>query len=659
MSARHGGPLLHEEVREGEEPSAAVPTAEPAAARSSGLTPAPRRARRAAPGPAGPTSDEPAPAAPRSPAATAPDHVPAGPPAPAPRRGSRLLGVVTGASPRARRARALEPPVAEPTEAPASEPVAPGAATGASPAGAVRPLGLPLDRDDVDDGWDDLVLEDTPAPRRAASGLGRGEEDRREADGHGEGVRDAAGAPVPAVVRRPSDVLLSGWDDLPTAAAPSPSPRAAAGRVRAPVDPAPLAPAPVDPAPVDPAAVVPARTSRPRAPRRLVVAALAAVLVVVLLAAGLALRADGEDARVLPPVGTAERGQRVLLLSTTASDDDAAVSALLAADVAAGAPDAAPAALVLLPGRLLTDVPGVGSAPLAEAAALPGPEAARAAVADLLGVTVDGRWDLGGDGLAALVDAVGGVQVDVADEVTVPREDGSSLVALPPGRQTLDGAQVTQWLAAPDDAGGLGRLPRLQQVLTAVVRALPADAEGARDVLRPELERAGLGGDAADQATAVLLAAGTAARAGALDADALPVVPVDTGGSESSWRADPDAVQRLVDRSLAASVPPGRRDGERVLVLNGVGTPGIGLAVRDRLVQADLVFVGSRNAVGPDGSFGVAESVVLVGDATAASRATGERVATSLGLPPTAVRVSSREQTVADVVVVVGADFRP
>ena len=646
MSARHGGPLLHEEVREGEEPSAAVPTAQPAAAASSAssaVAPAPRRARRAAPGPAGPTSDEPAPAAPRSPAAPAPDHVPAGPPAPAPRRGSRLLGVVTGASPRARRARALEPPV----EVPASEPVAPGAGTGASPAGAVRPLGLPLDRDDVDDGWDELVLHETPAPRRAAPGLRPGEEDPPAAYGHGEVVRDT-GAPVPAVVRRPSDVLLSGWDDPPVEAPPSPSARAA-GRVRA----------PAERAPVDPAAVVPAPTGRPRAPRRLVVAALAAVLVAVVLAAGLALRAEGGDTGVLPPVGTAERGQRVLLLSTTAPDDDAAVGALLAADVSPDAPDAAPAALVLLPGRLLTDVPGVGSAPLAEAAALPGTEAARAAVADLLGVTVDGRWDLGGDGLAALVDAVGGVQVDVADEVTVPREDGSSLVALPPGRQTLDGAQATLWLAAPDDAGGLGRLPRLQQVLTAVVRALPADAEGARDVLRPELERAGLGGDAADQATAVLLAAGTAARAGALDADALPVVPVDTGGSESSWRADPDAVQRLVDRSLAASVPPGRRDGERVLVLNGVGTPGIGLAVRDRLVQADLVFVGSRNAVGPDGSFGVAESVVLVGDATAASRATGERVATALGLPPTAVRVSSRAQTVADVVVVVGADFRP
>ncbi|GMA85696.1 hypothetical protein GCM10025868_09460 [Angustibacter aerolatus] len=48
---------------------------------------------------------------------------------------------------------------------------------------------------------------------------------------------------------------------------------------------------------------------------------------------------------------------------------------------------------------------------------------------------------------------------------------------------------------------------------------------------------------------------------------------------------------------------------------------------------------------------------MLIGDGTSASRRRGLAVATALGLPRTSLRISESAPTVADVVVVLGADF--
>jgi hypothetical protein len=88
-------------------------------------------------------------------------------------------------------------------------------------------------------------------------------------------------------------------------------------------------------------------------------------------------------------------------------------------------------------------------------------------------------------------------------------------------------------------------------------------------------------------------------------------------------------------------------------VLNGVGTPGIGEVVRTRLVQDDFVFVGSRNAP----RFDYANTIVLVPEATPEAQLLGERVAAALGVDPD-VRTDELG-SIADVIVIVGADFVP
>ena len=53
-----------------------------------------------------------------------------------------------------------------------------------------------------------------------------------------------------------------------------------------------------------------------------------------------------------------------------------------------------------------------------------------------------------------------------------------------------------------------------------------------------------------------------------------------------------------------------------------------------------------------------ATSVVLIPDASAKARENGDAVVAALGLPASAVRLSSQGQSLADVVVILGADFR-
>ena len=153
--------------------------------------------------------------------------------------------------------------------------------------------------------------------------------------------------------------------------------------------------------------------------------------------------------------------------------------------------------------------------------------------------------------------------------------------------------------------------------------------------------------------TSFLLRLAVADAEGQLQYDTLPVIPIDPGGGVTAFRIDAPRLVPVVERLLADSVPPGVREGgNRVLVLNGVGTPGLGEAVRAKLAPAGFVFVGSRNA--PE--FGYATTQVLVREATQEGRVLGERVAAAIGVPASSVGAQDFG-TVADVVVLVGADF--
>ena len=393
-----------------------------------------------------------------------------------------------------------------------------------------------------------------------------------------------------------------------------------------------------------------ARTSRRaeqrrRRRRRRVRLVAALVTVLALLAVAFAVYL-AKDAPAPPGLEQQQaRTQSTLLFQIQGENGAAAASALLAHD-----PETSEGAALLIPPQVLVTVPGTGSVPFGRALLSVPPQGSRDALSDLLGVTVDDGWVITTSLLAQLIDALGGIPVDV----DVPVVRGQTVI-LSPGPQNLTGAQAVEFLLylGPEEQEQ-ARLARLQEVLDGLINVLPRTQEeltaqlqvlGQRSVTTMELP----------DLSAFLIGLATDDEAGQLQYDTLPVIGIDPGGGVTAFRVDAPRLATVVDRLLAESVPPGVREGgNRVLVLNGVGTPGLGEKVRARLAPAGFVFVGSRNAP----QFGYQTTQVLVPEATPEAQALGERVAKAIGVPATSV-VTQDFGTVADVVVLVGADFRP
>jgi len=253
-----------------------------------------------------------------------------------------------------------------------------------------------------------------------------------------------------------------------------------------------------------------------------------------------------------------------------------------------------------------------------------------------------------------LVDRVGGVTVDIDTDVIVNRH-GTPVVLMPQGpRQPLTGAQALDLLgyrAAGEDE--VEALPRVQNVLVALLQKLPTGA-GPVSALASDL---GAGSRLSDPQVGGAVLDGFHRDIGAdrSSFQILPVLPIDGGGA-ASYRIDAARVTALSRGPLAGSRLAGHgATGNRVLVLNQAGGAGLGQQVRDRIVPRGFAFVDSRNQT----PFGRAQTMIVVFDRRPDTLARATRLAAALGLPHAPVQVSERGQTIADLIVIVGTDFRP
>jgi LCP family protein required for cell wall assembly len=378
----------------------------------------------------------------------------------------------------------------------------------------------------------------------------------------------------------------------------------------------------------------------------------------VLMVAGIALAVVaavvfvGNAVTSKKPSGPKVRTQRTLLLEVTNANGAGRAAVLLAYD-----PVPARASVVLIPPHTLADVAGIGNVVLGNAVRLGGPTVAREAVSDLMGVLVDADWTVTSDAFAGLVNSVGGVVVDVDVDVIQagPRNTTKILVRAGPG-QRLDGATAlayATYVAKGQDE--ITSQARLQGVLEALLDALPDDRTELATKVTALGRGSALNGTKPLDLAEFLEGVRAAHAADRYEPSVLPVSVIDTGSGSPTFSIKVDEVGTLVKNQLADSIPPNRDVGDnRVLILNGVGTPGLGASVAQRL-RSQFRVVGTRNKQ----PFGVKESVVVVFDSTDASLEKARRAAGLLRLPATAVRISTQTQSVADLIVVIGADYKP
>ncbi len=342
-------------------------------------------------------------------------------------------------------------------------------------------------------------------------------------------------------------------------------------------------------------------------------------------------------------------GQTTVLLSVTGADGNAVESVLLAHDSRTKA-----GVELLVPAGVRTEVCGFGNQELGEIFALPeGQRLSRVAVSDLLGgVTVDGSWTLTTAQLARLVDKAGGITVDV-DANVVQRRGDSRVVVLTKGpNQHLTGAHAVSYATytGPGEEAA-ANLVRLQAVVEGLLAALPTSPTAVADTLR-SLGRGATSTLGADRLADVLVGL----KSDDLFPTVLPVHKLDTGSGPSSYRVDAEQTRTFVRSNLAASLPANATvKRTRVFVENGVGTPGLVGTACTRLVDAGYEFAGSGNA----SHFGYQTSKVLVFDSSVASAEIGNSIARALRLPTGDVAVSDAGQNIADVVVILGKDYKP
>jgi hypothetical protein len=273
-----------------------------------------------------------------------------------------------------------------------------------------------------------------------------------------------------------------------------------------------------------------------------------------------------------------------------------------------------PPAAVDVPARLVLTLPGAGSGTVADALGAPG-SLFGASVSNAIGTWVPHRAVTDLAGLARMVDAAGGVTLDLVQPVEVGGQE------IGPGPVSMAGGQASAFLA-----GGVGLAPaeRWQELLAALFRT--GLLVQASDLLQ------------VDDLGAVQ-AVFEAARAPRLRE--LPATPSEGGLLVPD---DPD-IRRALSSLFGVEVGP----PVGVVVLNGSGVPGVGEIVASKLVPGGFRIVASGNARNFD------HRVTEIVATTTAAQAQAGRVRRLLGVGT--VVLGEGSSGLADITIVVGRDL--
>jgi hypothetical protein len=373
------------------------------------------------------------------------------------------------------------------------------------------------------------------------------------------------------------------------------------------------------------------------------IAVVAVVVGAVLVAVWISGGDDTEPAATAPG-----RTEQTVTMTLAPNNGPATSGALMVND-----PSDPSAASVLVPSRLFVEGPTPNGIPFGDTVLLGDDGAPGSALEDTLDVIVDDTWQVSDVMLQQMVDAVDGVLVDVDVDVVEDRK----IIVSAGDAQLLNGKKAVAYATyLKDGEVEEARLARFNAVLDQLMQRLPDNHDTLVNLFTKinATDRATL---SVDQLADFALSYGDVARGGDAAYQTLPTTVLDTSGKLPALTADPDGLERLRSGILADSLPP-NAGGEQVTVLvkNGVGTPGlVEPDAADLLRDAGYEFYNGGNA----NEFGVPKTVVLIPDSSPASVTLGEDVASTLGVPDSAVQVSDQGSSVADVIVVLGEDFTP
>jgi LCP family protein required for cell wall assembly len=306
-------------------------------------------------------------------------------------------------------------------------------------------------------------------------------------------------------------------------------------------------------------------------------------------------------------------------------------------------------AMVSVPRDLWVSVPGHGEERINAAFELGGAAVAKQTVSNVLAQRVDRYVLIGLQGVRDVVDAVGGVDITVAQAIhddTYPTDDyGVITVDIPAGRQHMDGETALRYARTRHQDSDFGRIARQQQVLGAVRSAmlnplnwprLPGLVVATQQSVKTDLNPL----DAIAIGAAVLRDPGEPDR---LVIDTSLVTPITGDGGAFLLQAKPE-LRSSVARFLGTSASTAN-----IEVLNGAGVAGLARSTADKLTRRGFLIAGVGDAER-------AQPQTIIQARPEARRAADE-VAATLGIPTSRISEVPSLPGV-EIRVVLGADAR-
>jgi hypothetical protein len=291
--------------------------------------------------------------------------------------------------------------------------------------------------------------------------------------------------------------------------------------------------------------------------------------------------------------------------------------------------------VIHVPATTQVEVPGVGSLTLASALTQTGPEGLAVSLANAIGIKTPRALVAAAPVAAQTVDAIGGVRVEVPQDVVVQEGDEQRKV-FERGTTQMDGTRFVEYMTTSFPSQlELDRVVRQKAGWRAFVRKL-RDSDQDRPLI-------GWRGDVDGSAAIAFVRDTTASPREA----SLPVKRQGLTGADtySVDDAELDALRTELDAFVVVRTERGRR----VRLLVG-SAEAIGPQVGRVLVDAGYVIVLTGRA-----SRDYASTEVVVPKDVADAEATGEKVVELLGTGT--VAITNRQTSVADIIVVVGSDW--
>jgi LCP family protein required for cell wall assembly len=247
-------------------------------------------------------------------------------------------------------------------------------------------------------------------------------------------------------------------------------------------------------------------------------------------------------------------------------------------------------AAVSIPRDTRAEIPGVGTTKINASFAYGGHNLTIRTVERLLAVRVHYYVKLGPDSFKNVIDALGGLEVDVEKDMKYTDTWAGLYIDLKQGRQRLNGEQVTGYIRFRHDAlGDIGRVERQRKVMQLLLAELK---EPATLLAGPRLLQAFVRNTETNLSPTQLVALGlfAARAAGGLDTHTLP-----GGFAPQYWEPDFSKIRPLV-AELYYGLTAAELAAMPVEVVNASGTPGLGLRAAARLREVGFRQVSVRAA---------------------------------------------------------------